>query len=189
MQSMLGVDLEVKLSFNSSDSALQVNQLPISIDFPRESDRFYEELTLLMKRIINSLNTKEGSLYTLIEQFNFNQYFINGDPNNFRNVYRKVFDMVQLNGGPIGPGVTVSKPHNIPLPFPTNLFNGSHIFGSATNSDVAPNGPKRMPLPYASEIDGKNIEIFLDDVNVVIINGSTQTTLTYATIVAEYLKN
>ena len=36
---------------------------------------------------------------------------------------------------------------------------------------------------------GSYIEIYLDNVNVVLINGTTQTALTYATIVAEYLKN
>ncbi len=176
------------MSFNS-DVGLQANQLPISIEFPREEESFYETLSLWQKRVSNAVNTKIGSLYTLQEGFSFKQYFTVGDPNIFRNVYRFTYDMVALNGGPIAPGATASFPHNIPLPVTTSLFNGVDIYGSATNSDVAPNGPKRMPLPYSSQTTTKNIEIYLDNVNVVLINGATQTALTYATIVAEYLKN
>lgn len=173
----------------SSDPGLQANQLPVSIEFNNEQDNFLEILTLWERRVANAVNSKVGSFYVLTENFSFKQYFTNGDSNVFRNIYRITFDMVALNGGPIAPGATASFPHNIVLPVTTSLFNGVNIYGSATNSDVAPNGPKRMPLPYSSETTTLNIEIYLDDVNVVLINGSTQTALTYATIVAEYLKN
>lgn len=176
------------MSFTSDPGTL-ANQLPISIEFPREEDSFHETLSLWQKRVSNAVNTKVGSLFTLFEVYSFKQYFTPGDSSTLRNVYRFTYDMVALNGGPIAPGATVSFPHNIVLPFTTSLFNGVDIYGSATNSDVAPNGPKRMPLPYSSQTVTLNIEIYLDDVNVTLINGATQTALTYATIVAEYLKD
>ena len=191
---MPGAVRVAKMSF-SSDPALLSNQLPISIEFPKEEDKFYETLSLWQKRVSNAVNSKVGSIYTLNENFSFKQYFTvptaspTTDTFTFRNVYRITFDMVFLNAGPIAAGATVSFPHNIVLPVTTSLFNGVHIFGSATNSDVAPNGPKRLPLPYSSETTTLNIEIYLDNVNVTLKNGSTQTALTYATIVAEYLKN
>jgi hypothetical protein len=173
----------------TNDRAILANQLPISIEFPKEPERFYEVLTLWQRRVSNAVNTKIGGLYVPQELFSFKQYFTVNDPDVFRNVYRFTYDMVALNGGPIAAGATVAVPHNIPLPTPTSLFNGVNIYGSATNSDTIPNGPKRMPLPYSSSTTTRDIEIYLDNVNVTLINGSTQTILTYATIVAEYLKN
>lgn len=173
----------------TNDPGLQANQLPISLEFPKDPERFLEVLTLWQKRVTNSVNTKEGGLYSLQELFSFKQYFTLNNPNIFRNIYRYTYDMVDLNGGPIAPGATFSTPHNIPLPTPITLLNGVDIYGSATNSDVAPNGPKRLPLPYSSETTTLNIEIYFDNLNVTVINGNTQTGLTYCTIVLEYLKN
>lgn len=165
----------------SSDSALLVNQLPISVEFPREEDKFYETLTLLYKRIANSVNNKEGGLFSLQELYNSQLYFTLGQPNNFRNVFRKVFDMVSLNGGNIAAGATVSAAHNI-----SGLVAPTHIYGAATNSDAT---VRYMPLPYVSSTATRCIEIYLTPTNVVLINGATQTALTQAYIVAEYVKN
>jgi hypothetical protein len=174
------------MSSNTSDSALKINQLPITVDIPKNPDDFYDYLSLHIKRVSNAVNTKTGGLYTLQEQFSSNQYFTPNNPEQFRNVYRLTFDMVAQNGGPIAHGATVSVAHNIPLPNPISNLNGVHIFGSATNSDIT---PKRMPLPYSSQTTTLNIEVYFNDTNVVLINGATQTTLTYATLVWEYPKN
>lgn len=166
----------------SSDPALLVNQLPLSIDFPKEQDKFLETITLIYKRIAQSVNNKEGGLFTLQELYDSQLYFTPGNPQTFRNVYRKVFDMVNLNGGPIGAGVTASFPHNI-----AGLFAPTHIYGGATNSDVP---VKFIPLPYVSATTVTDqVQIYLTATNVVLVNGATQTVLTQAYIVAEYLKN
>jgi hypothetical protein len=165
----------------SSDQATLVNQLPISVDFPREQEKFLEALTLLYKRIANCVNTKEGGLFSIQELFNSQQYFTPGIPNIFRNVYRTTFDMIALNGGPIAPGATVSQPHNI-----VGITAPTHIYGGAVNSDSP---VKFLPLNYVSATTlTDQIQIYLDPTNVILINGSTQSTLTSATIVAEYLK-
>ena len=165
----------------SSDPALLVNQLPLSVEFPRDQEKFLEILTLLYKRIANSVNTKEGGLFSLQELFNFQQYFTLTNPNGFRNVYRKVFDMVDLNGGSIAAGATATFAHNI-----NNLLSPTHIYGAATNSDGR---PKFIPLPYVSAtLVTDQVQIHLDATNVTLINGATQTALTQAYIVAEYVK-
>ena len=168
------------MSFNN-DMPLLVNQLPISVDFPTEQQKFLETLTLLYKRIANCVNTKEGGLFSLQELFDSQQYFIQGNPNNFRNVYRKVFDMVNLNGGPIGAGATATFAHNI-----TGIVAPTHIYGGATNSDVP---VKFIPLNYVSAtVVTDQVQIYLTPTNVVLVNGATQTALTQAYIVAEYVK-
>ncbi len=166
----------------SNDQPIQVNQLPISVIFPKDQVKFLDILTELYKRIANCVNTKEGGLFTLQELFDSQQYFTQGKPGIFRNVYRKVFDMVDLNGGPIAPGVTVTFPHNI-----VGIIATAHIYGGATNSDVP---IKFIPLNYVSAtVITKQIEIYLDPTNVTLINGATQSALTQAYVVAEYLKN
>jgi hypothetical protein len=189
---MLSADPVAKMSSSISDSALSVNQLPISLEFSKDSERFHEALNAYVRRVANVMNTKEGGLYSLAEQYSFSQYYISIDPtsNNpiFKNVYRTTYDMVALNGGSIAAGTTFSTPHNIPLPTPTSLLNGTRIFGSATNSDLGMNGPQRLPLPYASNTANNNIEIYFDNVNVTIIVGAAQSALTYCTIVLEYTK-
>lgn len=160
---------------------LLVNQLPLSMDFPRDEDKFYQVLTDLYKRIANCVNTKEGGLFSLQELYSSQQYFIIGNPNNFRNVYRTTFDMVDLNGGPITAGSTVTFAHNI-----VGIKAPTHIYGGATNSDAP---VKFLPLPYVSAtLITDQIQIYLDPTNVTLINGATQTDLTQAYIVAEYVK-
>lgn len=172
-----------------TNTAAIANQVPVSLDLPNTYEEAHEILSLYLKRIVDVLNTKEGSLYTLQELINFKQYYDTTNTQVFKNVYRYVYDFVSLNGGPIAAGATVSFPHNILLPVPTSDLNGVQIYGSATNSDTLPNGTHRMPLPYASSTNTRVIEIFFDDVNVTLINGSTQTDLTYCSIVLEYIKN
>lgn len=166
----------------TNDNALQLNQLPLSVDFPEEFDKFLLEMTLLYRRIANSVNSKEGALFSLQELGNFQQYFMQGNTGVFRNTFRKVFDMVNLNGGPIGAGATITFAHGI-----TGITAISHIYGGAINSDTP---TKFLPLPYVSTTDITNqIQIYLDPTNVTLINGASQSILNQAYIVSEYLKN
>lgn len=159
----------------SSDPALQVNQLPISIEFPRDEDRFYEYLTIWAKRIANTVNSKEGGLYSLEELFDSKQYFTVANPNTFRNDYRKTFDITGLNGGAIAGGAIVSFPHNI-----TGIKSGTLIYATCT---VAPAGvftqTFTVTYPYVT----------LDAVNINFTNPLPATALDTVIAVAEYLKN
>lgn len=161
----------------TSDPALQVNQLPQSIDFPKDQDKFLEVLTNTYKRIADNVNGKEGGQFSFVEQFNSQQIF-SKTPNIFRNVYRKCFDMVMQNGGPILNGATVSMPHNI-----NGIVAPTHIYGSATNSDSP---ISYVPLPYVTTTGSDQIQIYATATNVVLINAST--TLTQAYIYLEYVK-
>lgn len=171
----------------SSNAPLLLNQLPVSVEFTTNPKELQETLSLLYKQIAAAVNSKEGASYVLFEQGNFDQYFAylpastTPSPNVFRPVYRKVFDMVVMNGGPILAGSTASFAHGI-----AGITQTTRIYGSATNSDAP---VKYLPLPYASAtLVTSQIQIYLTPTNVVLVNGSTQTSLTKATIVAEYLK-
>jgi hypothetical protein len=172
------------MSFSSNPSLL-IDQLPVSVDIPRDAAQLQQVLTLLYVRMARAINTKSGSLYSLTEFGNFEQYNTTIDPvaqlTIFRDVYRKVFDMVALNGSPISPGATVSFPHNI-----QGITFGTTIYGAATNSDSP---VKYIPLPYVSATAVTDqVQVYMTSTNIVLVNGSTQSALTSATIVCEYLK-
>lgn len=162
-----------------NDPSALTNQLPVSIELPKEPGQFIETMTILYKRIAQTVNTKEGGLFSAQEFMSNQQYNLN-TTSSFKTVYRKVFDMVALNGAPIASGATASFPHGI-----TSIVSTTDIYGSATNSD-----PKFIPLPYVSAtVVTQQVQIYATSTNIVLINGATNSALTSATIVLEYLKN
>jgi hypothetical protein len=155
----------------TSDNPLQSNQVPISNDFPQYGGPdFFYVLEQCYKRMVSSLNTKEGAFYLLLEQATFKQLYTAGNTLQNRNVYRKVFDVVAQNGGPIGPSATVTFAHNI-----SSLTNSMLIYGSCTS-----NVPEFFTVVYPY--------VKLNATNVVFTNPTTDT-LTQAIVIAEYTKN
>lgn len=154
----------------SSDPATLVNQLPISIDFPKEQDKFLEVLSNTYKRIANSVNNKEGGLYNLQELYNSQLFFTPENTQSFRNVYRFTYDLVMLNGAPIAPSATVTFPHGI-----SGIKSSTHIYASCT-SDV----PEFFTVVYP--------DVKLNETDIVFTNPTTDT-LTFVYLIAEYLKN
>lgn len=155
----------------SSDIPLQSNQLPISIDFAKlESEEFNNQISLTYKRIADSVNKKEGSLYLTQEIANFKQYFTANDPQTTRNAYRKTFDIVALNGGVVAPAATVTFPHGI-----TGLLYTALIYAGCANS-----GGEFFTVVYP--------QAYLTTTDVVFTNSSASD-VTQCYVVAEYLKN
>lgn len=151
----------------SSDQPLLVNQLPLSVDFPKDDQKFLEILTETYKRIANCANSKTGGLYSIQELFNSEQFFT-ATPNQFRNVYRKTFDLVALNGGNIAAGATVAFAHNI-----TGLKYATLIYASCTSA------AQFFTVVYP--------DAFMDPVNINFTNPSANA-VTAAFFIAEYLK-
>lgn len=174
----------------SSDRPLLSNQLPLSIEFPNPDEKkFIEVLTLIYKRIANSVNSKEGALYNLQELASYNQFFsysvpatFTVDPNRFRNGYRTTFDLVSLNGGPIPAGVTAlvltstSEPPLINgITIPTNGYGAATIAG-----------------PQYIFINDPDVYVRFDNTNPaaqeVVITNNSGSDLTQCYWVMEYLK-
>jgi len=169
----------------SSDIPLHSNQVSKSIDYPpTDSEDFIDILTLDRKRIVDSLNTKEGAFHLLQELASFQQYFSLNDPMNNRSGYRTDFDLVALNGGvPIPIGVTtLTLTATTQPPLINGIVNPVHGYGGATIA-----GP---------------IYIFLNDPQVyvrfdntvpaaqaVVITNNSGSPLTQAYWTMEYLKN
>lgn len=86
----------------SSDQSLNTNQLPISLDVDPDDDHFGETLVLYLRRIANSVNTKESGLFLLQENASFEQWFQTTDPTSNASIqnrsgYRLTTDLVALN--------------------------------------------------------------------------------------------
>jgi hypothetical protein len=154
-----------------SDPASLINQLPVSLEMPKDFEQFREISSLLFKRIIDAVNKKEGSLYYLQEIGNFESFFTSGQPYVFRTGYRYVFDLVALNGGNIAGGATVIFPHGI-----IGFKIGTLIYATAT----ATTGISfTVTYSYCS----------MDATNIYFTNPLPGTALSSVIFVGEYLKN
>lgn len=157
----------------SSDNALQINQLPLSVDFPKEQDKFLEVLTSLYKRIANSVNNKEGGLYNLQELYNSQLFFTPNNTQSFRNVYRTVFDLVGLNGENIPGSATVTFPYNI-----VGAKYSANIYVSCTTTTGILFTVMGYPAAY------------LDTMKMTInFTNPSSSALVACYFIAEYLKN
>ncbi len=158
------------------DDKQQLNDVDI------KSQQFKEMMARLYEFINNqnlSLNDKEYGKYSLEEVLN-SQLFFNPnstDPNNQRNVYRKV-----INFGALANAGTKSVAHGITFDANSNI---TRIYGAATD----PAGFTYIPLPYASPTLVNNIELYADATNVNVITGSNRTNYTRTVIILEYVKN
>jgi len=174
----------------SSDQSLLINQLPVSLDLPQDNKLFLEALTIRLKRITQSVNRKEGSLYLLQELANFQQFFqysvpatFTVDANNIRFGYRTTFDLVALKGGPIPPGVTtLTLTTTTTPPLINGILTPTEAHGAATIAGSI----------YVF-FNGTDVNVEFDNTvptaQVITITNNTGTDLIQAYWVMNYLKN
>ena len=164
---------------SSSDLALNTNQLPISLDVNPEEKDFASTQLLYLRRVANSVNTKQSGLFLLQENANFQQWF-GADPQQNRSAYRITFDLVALNGGNIAAGAT-----NLVL--------------TATTQPPIISGYLYPVQGFGGALDTTGRSYFLNDpqiyvryqgsTNTILIQNNSGNALTWAVFVMEYLKN
>ena len=143
----------------SNDPSVQANQLPISVDWPNNYTDFVGEIDNTYKRIANAVNTKEGALYLLTEQANFNRIYKSSNPQALRNGYRYVYDVILLNAGNIGAGATVNFPHNIiSLVALTDIYCTATTVGGKMFGIVYPNLYVQGTDFYVTNPDGTSLK-------------------------------
>mgnify|MGYP007099589365 CR=1 FL=1 len=155
----------------SSDQPLIINQLPISIDLPKDPQMMHEDLEGFMKRASNVVNTKTGGLYSANEFSNSNLYQVSSTVQS-SNVYRKCFDLTFLNGGNIAAAATVNFPHNI-----LGLFAATLIYAGCTST-----------VPEFFSVMGYPT-IYLTSTDIFFTNPLAGTALQSVLAVCEYIKN
>ena len=156
----------------SFDQASLANQLITSTNLPsvEEKELFENRLEEILRVVASVMNTKEGGLYNLDEKFCFKQVFTTSDPQTFRNVYRKSFDLVDLNGGNIAGGATVSFAHDI-----ATIQDAIMIYVSCVTTD-----PEYFTAVYP--------DVFLDATNINFTNPHASA-VSSAIAVAEFTKD
>ena len=166
----------------SSDNPILSNQVPVSMEVNPVEKNFNATLMLYLRRMANSVNTKDQGIYLIQETGNFQQWFNDQSPvtiSNNRNGYRLTLDFVALNGGPIGPAATITLTTTtqpaaiIGYMFPTRGFGGAL---DNTGVSYFPSDP--------------NVSVtYKNSTNTFSITNTTGNTLTQFYWVIEYLKN
>ena len=156
----------------SSDNSQITNQLPQTVNLPSLDNgrEFVGYLERQLRNISNTVNGKSGGLNTLNETITGDQYYTTGDPQKFRNVFRKTFDLVEINGGNIPPGALAPVSHNI-----TSIFESAGIYAHCTSVTG-----EIFTLVYP--------DIYLNATNI-LFNNPLGVNLKQADIVCNYLKN
>jgi len=154
--------------------------VPVYDVVPEEWEEARPFLVEMLKKITNSLNSKEVGFF-LDEELLSGKAFIPGatlpgnNPGIFRQVLRKVVDFGALpNAG------LKSVPHGIV--YDAN-FTLVQLFGAATD----PIGLQSIGIGHAAAPPNQ-VEIFLDAVNINIVTGSNRSAFTRTFIVIEYLQ-
>lgn len=154
----------------SSDAAMLSNQLSTNVEFDVKKPEFNDVLNLQYRRIVDSVNSKEGAFYLLKELANFKQIYTLDNPQKNRNSYRTTLDIIDLNGGVIAPAGNASVPHGI-----TNATDSVLIYCSCKNS-----GGQIFTLVYP--------DAYITATDAVV-NNISASNITQAMFVAEYTKN
>jgi hypothetical protein len=167
----------------SSDIPLTSNQNSISLEVPNPEDpRFVDITNLILKRFADSMNTKEGALYTLVEQATFQRWYPTSitaatlaptsQSLNFRPGYRIVVPF----GALATPSVNVI-PHGI-----VGLVQVTD-YRAIVNTAL----PDFRVVPYVP-VAGEYIAMAVDTVNFTIAVGPGTPAITSGFAVIEYLK-
>ncbi len=154
----------------SSDQSLLSNQLSTNVEFDVQKPEFNDVLNLQYRRIVDSVNTKEGAFYLLREIANFKQIYTLNNPQKNRNTYRTTLDIINLNGGVIAPAATATVLHGI-----TNATDSVLVYCSCKNS-----AGQIFTLVYP--------DAYMNATQAIVTNISASN-ITQAMFVAEYTKN
>ena len=135
-----------------------------------------------LKNIISGVNSKQNGY--LVEQevyagkLLFGNFVVSGSESseNFRTVFSKT-----VNFGALPNATIKSVSHGINI---TSTFSLVNIYTSATNQTAL----KYLPIPYASAITSKNIEIYIDQNNINITTSIDYSSYTICIVVIEYTK-
>lgn len=158
------------MSFSSNIPGLQ-NQLALSVELPEDQKDLRFAINDLYQDIASTVNTKEGALYVPIEKLTSGQYFIAGNPQKNKAVYRIVVDF-----GGLPNATSKSVPHNI-VGWNSD-FRLTREYGAATD----PIALKALPLP------NNGILLENDATNVTVTTTTNRSAYTETTIVLEYTK-
>lgn len=159
------------MTFSPSDS--QGFFLDPTLIFPTEEGDVSYFIKDRYERVASSVNLREVSFYPLAEIETGQDWFVNGNPQQYKGGWRKIIAMPDFPGG--GAGTAVA--HQI-----QDLTDVTHRWGKAIN------GSEFVELDYVDEAGTGNIRILVNGTNVQLIGGATSPALTNVFVVLEYIR-
>lgn len=153
-----------------SDPASLANQCNVDPQLPsiKEAELFEDQLIDVLKDHANNINNKVGGIYDLQEKIAFKQLYNTDNPQSFRPIYRKCFDLLDLVENIAG-GDSVTFPHMI-----DGLKDSFMIFASCVTTSS-----EYFTVVYP--------DIYLTADSIKFTNPHAQS-LQSCTVVAEYTK-
>jgi len=156
---------------NAVTSYVPPNQI-----IPDDWERAKEIMEERIIRDAHAINEREIAQYVEQEIVTGQKWFTSGDPNSFRQTFRKTIDF-----GALPNNTTKSVAHGISGVGAGTIF--TRIYGCATDPST-----KYIPIPYVELAGGNHIEINVDTTNVNIVTGIDYTGYTECYVVLEYIK-
>ena len=171
-------------SFIPTTNIWDVSQVNNVKDISPELKELLVRLYQNLNRMSTTLNTKDSGFYATNE-FTTGQLFFPNPANSSATtqgpVQRQTLRMV-VNFGALPNAGTTSVAHNIPV---TEGFTFTRIYGTASDTT----GLTYIPIPYASNTAGDNIELEVTSTNVVITTAANYSNYNVTYVVLEYLKS
>jgi hypothetical protein len=153
--------------------------LPTDLILPEDPLELRRVLDDTLKRLIDAVNDKDIGHYAIITLLNGQKFFTPGDPQNFRNVFRKVIDLGGLND------FTAVNPQNVAHGMTiTADLEITRIYGTATDPSTT-----YIPLPYLDMTGGANhIQLSMDNTNIVLRSNLDYSGFTTAYAIVEWVE-
>lgn len=157
--------------------------VPVYDVCPENWDEGRQFIVEQLKKISNAVNIREIGWF-LDEELLSGKQFIpgvnsgisGGTEPQYRTVFRKV-----VNTGTLPNATTTRIPHGIT--FDSN-FTLVQLYGAGTEP---PAGATAIPLPFVDIDPNKNIQLYMDGTDVIIVTLANQSKYTKSYVVIEYL--
>ncbi len=165
--------------------SISVAYLPTSRDFPKDPVELQVVLSKSYIETALAVNRRTIGVYNTVQLVTGNLYYSlnNNDvhkPIQLRQSYRRIFPF-----GAIAQGATLTITHGI-----TGIVEIVHLYGNCIAETMVDANAKYRPIPYVSVVNvNRQIQLFMNDTIITIINGAGADNILSGTIVVEYLLN
>lgn len=168
---------------SSNSNQFQSPFLLTSRTFPVEPSELEPVLSKAYTDTANVVNIKTNGIYDKIQIVSGNNYYSTSTPDQLakrRQSYRQIYTF-----GAIAQGATLTIPHTI-----TGIVQVVNLYGNCIAETTVDTNAKYRPIPYVSVVNvNRQIQLFMNDTIITIINGAGADNILSGTIVVEYLLN
>jgi hypothetical protein len=165
------------------NNPISMPYLPTSRMFPVEQDKLIQVLSKTYLETAQAVNRRTIGIYNKFQSVTGNQWYSTTTASNQNIAPRQSYRRVYTFGAIVAGAAALEIPHEL-----TNLVQFVFIGGNCiTAASVNPNG-KYLPIPYTSAADvTEQIQIYVSDTSIFIVNGAGADNIISGTVVLEYL--